>query len=155
MNSTVTQLVAATCAVMAIACGGERDPAERDTNPPATVTPAETAGTSGTDDRLITVSGCLTKAEPDGFILTSNDEAIVRQETGTTGHHRDPERMDAQQNPSATMGRYRIEGDAERLVMHVDREVEIEGRVEHRDNANETPASLKVTTIDATGPRCK
>jgi hypothetical protein len=167
MHSTVTRLAVAVCAAIAIACGGT-DYGDRDTNPPATTTPGEAVGTSGTNDQLITVSGCVTKAEPDGFILTSSDEAVVRHETGTAGHHRDDagskpsepnrgaedERLRHAQNPSAELGRYRLEGDADRIAMLDNREVEVKGRVQRSEAENSTPATLKVETIDATGPRC-
>jgi hypothetical protein len=167
MNASVTRFALALCAAATIACGG-RDHAESDTAPPPTVTPGETAGTSGTGDQPITVSGCVTKAEPDGYVLTSSDEAIIRRETGTSGHHRDDqasapnepnrsgedERLRHAQNPSAEMSRYRLAGDAESIARHVNREVEVSGRVQHGDNQNETPATLQVEIIDATGPRC-
>ena len=167
MSATVTRLAVAVSAAITIACGG-RDLAENETEPPAVVAPGETVGTSGTTNQLITISGCLASAEPDGYVLTSRDEAIVRQETGTAGHHRDDEetapedanrgaedeRLRHAQNPSAELGRYRLEGDGERLAMHVNREVEIQGRVQATDLANETPASLRVESIDATGPSC-
>jgi len=167
MHSTVTRFAAATCAALAIACGG-RDQAESDVNPPATVTPGEAAGTSGTNDQSITVSGCVINAEPDGFVLTSGDEAMLRHETGTAGHHRDDkdsqpsepnrgaedERLRHAQNPSAELGRYRLEGDAARIAMLVNREVEVHGRLHSGDSTNDTPATLKIETIDATGPRC-
>jgi hypothetical protein len=167
MNSTVTRLALATCAAIAIGCGG-RDQAEGDVMPPAQVTPGEAAGTSGTDDQLIKLSGCITKAAPDGFILTSNDEAVLRHETGTAGHHRDDkdtkpsdanrgaedERLRHAQNPSAELGRYRLEGDAERIAMFDNREVEITGRVHSGDSENTTPAAVRIETIDATGPSC-
>jgi hypothetical protein len=167
MSATVTRLAVALGAVTTIACGG-RDLAENDTNPPAVIAPGEAVGTSGTTNQLITLSGCLAKAEPDGYVLTSIDETILRQETGTAGHHRDDEgstpeepnrsaedeRLRHEQNPSAELGRYRLEGDAERLAMLVDREVQVQGRVQNTDAMNETAASLAVETIDATGPRC-
>jgi hypothetical protein len=167
MHSTVTRLAVASCAAIAIACGGTNY-GDRDTNPPATTTPGEAVGTSGTNDQLITVSGCVTKTQPDGFILTSSDEAVLRHETGTVGHHRDDkastptepnrgaedERLRHAQNPSAELGRYRLEGDAERIAMLVDHEVEVQGRVERKQAENATPATLKVQMIDATGPRC-
>jgi hypothetical protein len=167
MNASVTRFALALCAAATIACGG-RDHAESDTPPPATITPGETAGTSGTGDESIRISGCVTKAEPDGYVLTSSDEAIMRRETGTSGHHRDDtdsapndpnrsgedERLRHAQNPSAEMGRYRLAGDAQSIARHVGREVEVSGRVQHSDNQNETPATLLVEMIDATGPRC-
>jgi hypothetical protein len=136
--------------------------------PPPTVTPGEASGTSGTDDQLITLSGCVTKAEPDGYVLTSSDEALLRQETGTSGHHRDDkdtapsepnrgsedERLRHAQNPSAELNRYHLAGDDGRLRMYLGREVEIQGRVQHDDNENSTPATVHVELIDATGPRC-
>jgi hypothetical protein len=167
MHSTVTRLTVAACAALAVACGG-RDQAGSDVNPPATVTPGETAGTSGTTDQLITISGCVVKAEPSGYVLTSTDEATVREERGTAGHHRDDddttpsepnrgaedERLRHAQNPSAELGRYRLEGDAERIAMHVNREVEVQGRVKRSDSENTTPTVVTIETIDATGPRC-
>jgi len=167
MHSTVTRLVVAATAAITIACGGT-DHGENDVNPPATITPGEAVGTSGFDDQRITVSGCVIKAQPDGYVLTSSDEAILRQQTGTAGHHRDnrdstptepnrgaeDERLRHAQNPSAELGRYRLEGDSERLGMLVNREVEIEGRVSRDQNDNSAPATLTVETIDATGPRC-
>ncbi len=159
--------VLAASAAIAVACGGT-DYGDRDTNPPATTTPGEAVGTSGTDDQLITLSGCVTKVQPDGFILTSSDEAVLRRETGTAGHHRDDkgstpaepnrgaedERLRHAQNPSAELGRYRLEGDAERIAMLANREVEVHGRVQRTEAENSTPAVLKVENIDATGPRC-
>lgn len=168
MNATVTRVAVALCAAITIACGG-RDLAENDnTNPPAVVAPGEAVGTSGTANQLITLSGCLIEAEPDGYVLTSVDEAILRQETGTTGHHRDDagsapeepnrsaedERLRHTQNPSAELGRYRVEGDADRFAMLVNREVEVQGRVQNTDVENDTPTALRVETIDATGPQC-
>lgn len=167
MHSSVTRLAAICCAAIAIACGG-RDQAEGDVNPPAAVTPGEAVGTSGTTGQLITMTGCVTRVEPDGFVLTSADEAMIREEIGTAGHHRDDEdsapsepnrgaeaeRLRHAQNPSAELGRYRLEGDPERFAMHVDREVEIRGRVQTTDTENTTPATIRVDTIDATGPAC-
>jgi hypothetical protein len=167
MTSTVTRFAVASLAVIAIGCGGT-DHGDGDVNPPDTMTPGEAVGTSGTNDQLITVSGCVIKSAPDGFILTSSDEGIVRRETGTSGHHRDDEgsaasepnrsaedeRLRHAQNPSAELGRYRLEGDAERLAMLADREVEVQGRVQRSDSENSAPAVLKVETIDATGPSC-
>jgi hypothetical protein len=167
MSAAVTRLGLGLCVVATIACGG-RDQAESDTAPPESVTPGETVGTSGTGDETIRISGCVTKVDPDGYVLTGSDEAILRQETGTTGHHRDDkasapedpnrrgedERLRYLQNPSAGMGRYRLAGDDESIARHVGREVEVTGRVQHEDRKNETPATLQVETIDATGPRC-
>ena len=171
MHSAVTRsacaFAVAASAAIAIACGGT-DYGDRDINPPAATTPGESVGTSGTKDQLITVSGCVTKAQPDGFILTSSDEALLRRETGTAGHHRDDkdtkpsepnrgaedERLRHAQNPSAELGRYRLEGDPARIAMLANREVEVHGRVQRIDAENTTPATLKVETIDATGPRC-
>jgi hypothetical protein len=167
MHSTVARLAVAVCAAITIACGG-RDEVRSDVNPPATTTPGEAVGTSGTADQLITISGCVTRAQPDGFILTSSDEALLRKETGTAGHHRDDldtppteanrgsenDRLRHAQNPSAELGRYRLEGDAERMAMYVNREVEVQGRVHQTDAENSTPAALRVETIDAVGPRC-
>lgn len=177
MDSTVTRpafalrgsargVAVAACAALVIACGGT-DYGDRDTNPPATTTPGEAVGTSG-QDQLITVSGCVTKAPPDGFVLTSRDEAVLRRETGTAGHHRDDkgstpsepnrgaedERLRHAQNPSAELGRYRLEGDANRIAMLANREVEVQGRVQRTEAENTTPATINVETIDATGPRC-
>ena len=171
MHSTVIRsacaFAVAASAAIAIACGGT-DYGDRDTSPPATTTPGESVGTSGTDDQLITVNGCVMKVQPDGFMLTSSDEAVLRRETGTAGHHRDDsdtkpsepnrgaedERLRHAQNPSAELGRYRLEGDADRIALLANREVEVHGRVQRKDAENATPATLKVETIDATGPRC-
>lgn len=163
MNPTVTRFALAACAAAAVACNSGRDAAE--SHPPAIVTPGETAGTSGLDP-IITIGGCLTRSQPDGFILTSIDDAIVGT-TGTRDRHRnnpasapeDPnpraeqERSRHDLNPSAQAGRYRLEGNAERIAMHVNREVEVTGRVE-APAQNEIPATLHVETIDATGARC-
>lgn len=167
MHSTVTRLAIAAGVAMTIACGG-RDDTGRDTMPPPTITPGEATGTSGQQDQLITISGCLVKAEPDGYVLTSNDEAILREETGTAGHHRDDkdttpadasrgsedERLRHAQNPSAELHRYRLAGDAERLALHVGREVEVKGRVQQVTGDNAVPATINVQMIDATGPSC-
>lgn len=167
MDSTVTRIAVVAFAASTIACGG-RDQSENDVNPPATMTPGEAAGTTGTSNELIKVSGCITKVEPDGYILTSGDEAVLRHETGTAGHHRDDkktaptdanrgaedERLRHAQNPSAELGRYRLEGDADRIALLVNREVDVEGRLVQKDAENSTPATLKIETIDATGPSC-
>lgn len=167
MHSTISRFAVVGCAAITIACGG-RDQARGDVNPPATVTPGEAAGTSGTDDQLITISGCVIKAAPDGFVLTSDDEALLRSQTGTAGHHRDDERtaptepnrgaederLRHAQNPSAELGRYRLEGDPDRIAMLVEREVEVQGRLQADDSENSTPSTLRVESIDATGPRC-
>jgi hypothetical protein len=167
MRSTVTRFAVASCAVMAMACGGTNY-GDRDVNPPATVTPGEAVGTSGSGEQLITLSGCVTQAAPDGFILTSSDEGIMRRETGTSGHHRDDrgsapsesnrsaedERLRHAQNPSAELGRYQLQGDAERIAMFNNREVEVRGRVQQQDAENSTPAAVMVETIDAIGPAC-
>jgi hypothetical protein len=167
MHSTVKRTALVALAALAIGCG-RHDEAKSDTNPPSVRTPGEAVGTSGTNDQLITASGCITKAAPDGFVLTSTDEAMLRSETGTSGHHRDDkdtkateanrgaeaERLRHAQNPSAELGRYRLEGDVDRLAMFVNREVEIKGRVQMSDAENSTPTALEVDTIDATGPRC-
>jgi hypothetical protein len=167
MKSSVTRFGVALCAAVTLACGG-RDQAENDSAPPPTITPGEATGTTGTGDSSITVSGCVTKADPDGYVLTSSDEGIIRRETGTTGHHRDDEdsaptepnrsgddeRLRHLQNPSAEMGRFRLTGDPESLARHVGDEVEVSGRVQHADTENTTPGTLHVDTINATGPRC-
>ncbi len=167
MNASVTRFAVACCAAMTIACGG-RDQAESDTAPPPTVTPGEAVGTSGMGAETIKISGCVTKTEPDGYVLTSSDEGILRRETGTAGHHQDDkesapneanrsgedERLRHAQNPSAEMGRFRLAGDTESIARHVDREVGVSGRVQQSDKTNETPATIHVEVIDATGPRC-
>lgn len=165
MNPSITRLAVAVCAATAIACGG-REQAESNANPPAVTTPGETAGTSGTSDQLIRISGCLTRAEPDGYALRSLDDAIVGT-TGTTQHHRDnpesepdepnrgaeQERTRNRLNVSAEASEYRLAGDDARLGMHVDREVEITGRVQPTAQ-NEMASTLHVDTIDATGASC-
>jgi hypothetical protein len=166
MSSTVTRLAVAACAAIAIACGG-RDQAESD-NPPATTTPGEAVGTSGELSPTITMTGCLTKAQSGEFVLLSNDEAMVRNETGTAGRRDDPdsapsepnrgaedERLRHLQNPSAELGQFKLAGDADRLAMYVNREVEVQGHVKQTDAENSTPATLRVELIDATGPSCK
>ena len=167
MNASVTRFALALCAAATIACGG-RDEAKSDTAPPPTVTPGEAAGTSGTGDEMIKVSGCITRVDPDGYVLTSSDEAILRRETGTSGHHRDDkdsapadpnrksedERLRHAQNPSADLGRFRLAGDPDSIARNVGYEVEVTGHVQHDDNENSTPATLRVESIDATGPRC-
>lgn len=163
MRATVTRLTLATCVAAAVACGQRKS----DDSTRAAPTPGETAGTAGTEDQLITISGCVTKAQPDGYILTSSDDALVNPR-GTSGHHRsDPdtrptdanrgaenERARHEQNPSAEFGRYRLEGDQARIAMYANREVEIHGRVEQGDNKNRTPATVHVESIDATGLGC-
>ena len=165
MNRSVTRLAVALCAALTIACGG-RDQAERDNEPPPTRTPGEGIGTTGAGEQTIKIGGCVTRAEPDGYTLTSIDDAIVGT-TGTSGHHQnDPESTPAEPNRgaeqerarnelnvSAEAGRYRLAGDADRIGMHVNREVEVTGRVQPSDE-NETPATLHVEMIDATGARC-
>ena len=165
MHSTVTRLAVAACAVIAIACGG-RDQAESDL-PPATTTPGEAVGTSGDLNPTITMTGCVTKGEQGGYVLLSNDEAMVRNETGTTGRRDDQdsapsepnrgaedERLRHLQNPSAELGQYKLAGDAGRFAMYLNREVEVQGHVKSDDSENSTPATLRVELIDATGPSC-
>jgi hypothetical protein len=167
MKRSVIRLGLAFCVAATIACGGH-DQADNNSAPPPTITPGEATGTSGAGGETITISGCVTKADPDGFMLTSSDEGILRRETGTTGHHRDDadsaphepnrsgeeERLRHLQNPSASMGRFRLAGDADALARHVGDEVEVSGRVQHTDSENTTPSTLQVETINATGPRC-
>lgn len=165
--TVMTRLAVAALLTAAVACGG-RDAAEPDV--PPTATPGEAAATTGTLDpqnERITIAGCLTKDNAEEFVLTSADDAIVRQERGTSGFHQDPdtrlsdanrgleeERARHSQNPSAEFGRYRLEGEAERLSMHLNREVEIQGEVLRTDGENSTPAVVRVEAIDATGARC-
>jgi hypothetical protein len=166
MNATVTRFALAMCAAIAIACNGGRDAADS-TTPPPTATPGEAAATSGTSDEPIRTTGCVTLAQPDGYMLTSLDDAIVRQMTDTSAHHADnpktrptdpnrgaeQERARHEQNVSAEAGRFRLAGDTDRIRMHVDREVEITGRFRAAAQ-NETPATLEIESIDATGASC-
>jgi hypothetical protein len=163
----LARLAVAACAAITLACGGT-DHGDSDVNPPPTTTPGEAVGTSGTNDQRITISGCITKASPDGYMLTSRDEAVLRETTGTAGHHRDnadttpteanrgaeDERLRHAQNPSAELGRYRLEGDGDRIAMFVNREVDVEGRVSRDQADNSLPATLSVEKIDASGPSC-
>jgi hypothetical protein len=160
MRATVIRLAVTVCALSAVACGG-RDASQASTQP-------VTVGTSGTEGQLITVSGCLTSVPPDGYMLTSLDDAIERQERGTSGHHQnDPdtkpsepnrgaenERARHEQNPSSEFGRYRLAGDQSRIAMFVNREIDVRGRVEAVEGDNRTPATLHVEAIDATGASC-
>jgi hypothetical protein len=166
MNATVTRFALAMCAAIAIACNGGRDAADS-TTPPATATPGEAAGTSGTSDEPMRTSGCVTAAQPDGYILTSLDDAIVREATDTSAHHADnpktrptdpnrgaeQERARHEQNPSAEAGRFRLAGDTDRIKLYVNREVEVSGRIQAAAQ-NEAPATLQVESIDATGASC-
>jgi hypothetical protein len=166
----VTCVAVSFCAALAIACGGRDEAVDHAAarEGSAAVAPGDAAGTSGSTAKQITVSGCVTKVPPSGYELTSFDDQLASHQGGTAAHHRDDpdtrptdanrggeqERLRYSQNPSANLGRYRLTGNADRLASHVDREVEIHGDVMVGDGKNETPSTLNVQSIKATGRAC-
>ena len=169
MRGRVTCTAVAFCAALTIACGG-RDEAANSAAPDgsAYVSPGEAAGTSGSTAKQITISGCVARVPPSGYELTSFDDQLASHEGATASHHRDDpdtkatdanrggeqERLRYAQNPSANLGRYRLTGHADLLGAHVNHEVEIRGDVTVGDSKNETPSTLKVQSIKATGRTC-
>jgi hypothetical protein len=150
MRVRVIRLAVAICAVGAVACGGNDESPDESTD-------RQVVGTSGREGQVITVTGCVMSAPPDGFMLTSLDDAIYRETRASDHHTNDPkggERARHEQNPSAGATRYRLTGDRERLGMFVDREVDIHGRVEAVAGDDTAPATLHVEVIDATGASC-
>jgi hypothetical protein len=159
MRATATRLLCAICAVGALACNRQQ-PVE--SSIPPNGTPRETVGTSGRTDEPLTLTGCLTRLQPDGFVLTSSDAGMSHPK-GTTGQQgaegRDidvnrSKRVQRHENLSTDSGRYRLEGDMERIAMLVNHEVEVSGRFEPGSAGNGTQATVRAETIDATGPTC-
>jgi hypothetical protein len=170
MRGRVTCIAVAFCAALTIACGGRNEAVDSSAAPDgsASVAPGEAAGTSGTTVKQITISGCVARVPPSGYELTSFDDQLASHEGATASHHRDDpdtratdanrggeqERLRYAQNPSANLGRYRLTGRADMLGAHVNHEVEIRGDVMAGDRKNETPSTLKVQSIKATGRTC-
>ncbi len=170
MKGTVRYLAIAVCATLATACGGWDDTARNGGfgSEGPYVSPRETAGTSGSIDKEIMISGCVTRVAPDVYVLTSIDDRIAGQYRGTAGRSQDApdakptdvnrgsdnERMRHEQNPSAEVGRYRLIGRSDEFVAHVDREVEVKGQVLMTDNRSETPDTLRVASMRSTGRKC-
>jgi hypothetical protein len=168
MKGAVRYLAFAVCATLATACGGWDDTARNGFGSEGpSVSPRETAGTSGSIDKEITISGCVTRVAPDAYVLTSIDDRIAGHYQGTAGRGQgDPdtrptdvnrgenERMRHEQNPSAEVGRYRLTGRSDQFVAHVDREVEVKGQVLTTDNRSETPDMLRVGSMRSTGRKC-
>jgi len=62
--------------------------------------------------------------------------------------------MRHEQNLSAEVGRYRLTGRSDQFVAHVDREVEVKGKVLMTDNRSEIPDALRVGSMRSTGRKC-
>jgi len=168
MKAAVRYLAIAVCATLATACGGWDDTARNGGfgSERPYVSSRETVGTSGSIDKEITISGCVTRVAPDTYVLTGIDDRIAAQYQGTAGRAQDPdvtptdvnrgdnERMRHEQNPSAELGRYRLTGRSDQFVAHVDREVEVKGQVLMTDNRSETPDTLRVGSMRSTGRKC-
>lgn len=169
MTGKVRYLAIAVYATLAMACGGWDDTARNGFGSEGPyVSSRETAGTSGSIDKEITISGCVTRVPPDSYVLTSIDDQIEGQYRGTAGRGQDDsdtrptdvnragenERMRYEQNPSAESGRYRLTGSSDQFVSHVAREVEVKGQVLMTDNRSETPDTLRVGSLRSTGRKC-
>lgn|SRR5215510_5604337 len=160
MRGTVRYLATAVFATLAMACSGWDDTARNGFGSEgAYVPPRETVGTSGSIDKEITISGCVTRVPPDEYVLTGIDDQIAGQSQGTTGRAQgeseitptDSERTGHEQNPSAEIGQYRLTGSSDQFVSHVGREVEVKGQVLTTDNRSETPDTLRVASLRTTG----
>lgn len=169
MKGTVRDLAIAVCATLAVACGGWDDTARNGFGSEGSyVSPRETAGTSGSIDKEITISGCVTRVPHDEYVLTGIDDPIAGQYRGTAGRGQDDsdtrptdvnrasenERMRHEQNAAAEFGRYRLTGSSDQFVSHVDREVEVKGQVLMTDNRREAPDTLRVGSMRSTGRKC-
>ena len=162
MNATSTRAIVCVCATGAIACGRSE---RADYTATAMVSSEEVVGTTGPANQPIAVSGCIVRVAPDGYELTSLDDAIVREERGTSGR-RDPtkptvpnrgaeeERARHGLNVSAEFTRYRLVGDARHLATFVDREVDLSGRLLPDDGDSRTPLTMQVESIRETGAAC-
>jgi hypothetical protein len=147
MTGKVRYLAIAVCATLAMACGGWDDTARNGFGSDGSyVSSRETAGTSGSIDKEITISGCVTRVPHDLYVLTSSDD-LAGQYRGTAGRSQD----DSEQNPSAEFGRYLLTGSSDQFVSHVDREVEVKGQVFMTDNGIE---ALRVGSMRSTGRKC-
>ena len=165
MTATLIRTATAICVVATVACGRADD--SRTT---ATIATPETpvAGTSGGDAKEpITATGCVVSAASGGYVLTSLDDAIVRQERGTSGFRDDPdskpsdpnrkseeERLRYSQNVSAGFSRYQLTGNDGHIATFVNREVDVTGRVAADDGSDKTPMTLNVESIHETGAAC-
>lgn len=162
MRATIPGALLALVVAVTIACDGGTTTSA----PPHTVTPGEAAGTTGSTDEPIAISGCVTHVPPDGYMLASLDDAVDRMKTA--GRHEDNpatrptdpnrgaenERARHDQNVSAEMTRYRLAGDPNRLAAYVDREVDVSGRLMHDDRENATPMTIAVESVKPTGAAC-
>ena len=169
MKAAVSYLAIAVCGTLATACGGWDDTARNGFGSDGGyVSSRETVGTSGSIDKEVTISGCVTRVAPDQYVLTSIDDRSAGQYRGTAGRagQDDPdvtpidvnrgenERMRHEQNLSAEVGRYRLTGRSDQFVAHVDREVEVKGKVLMTDNRSEIPDALRVGSMRSTGRKC-
>lgn len=170
MRGTVRYLAIAVCATLATACSSGLDDTARNglgsEGPYASS--RETVGTSGSLDKEITISGCVTRVGPDEYVLASIDDQIAGRARGTAGRVQseydikpadgdravETERMRHEQNPSAEIGRYRLTGSSDQFVSHVGREVEVKGEALTTDNRSETPDVLRVGSLRSTGGKC-
>src|SRR2546422_11690166 len=91
MKGTVRYLAIAVCATLATACGGWDDTARNGGfgSEGPYVSPRETAGTSGSIDKEIMISGGVTRVAPDAYVLTSIDDRIAGQYQGTARRGQD------------------------------------------------------------------
>jgi hypothetical protein len=162
MRSRATRLIIATCAALTVvSCNTPRSQTE-----PAQAPTEYAEGTAGVRDEPISMSGCVTRVEPDGYVLTSIDDALERH-TGAAGHHTDDpksrpqdasrgaenERARSDQNVSPEFGRFRLTGNAVGLATYVDREVDLRGRVVGGDSGP-MPHTISVESIRPTGAAC-
>jgi hypothetical protein len=164
MTATLIRAATVVCVVGAVACSRAGD-----SRTSATIATPDTnvAGTSGTDAKEpITATGCVVSGAG-GYVLTSLDDAIVRQERGTSGFRDDPdskpsdpnrkdeeERLRYSQNVSAGFSRYQLTGNTSHIATFVNREVDITGRVLADDGSDKTPMTLNVESIHETGAAC-
>ena len=114
---------------------------------------------------MISVSGCVVRVPPAGYELASLDDAIVREERGTSGltdptkpndPNRGPEQERARHglNVSAEFTRYHLTGDEGLIGTFVDREVDVKGRLQPNDGGAQTPMTVAVESIKETGAAC-
>ncbi len=165
MTTRLIRVALPLSAMLAVACGRSDDRVDFSSGVTASLE-SGAVGTSGPGHEAIAVSGCVVRVAPDGFALTSLDDALVREERGTSGIPTDltkpnqPNRGGEQErarhglNVSAEFTRYHLVGDAGRLATFVDREVDVQGRVQPGDQQNRTPLAITVERIHETGAAC-
>jgi hypothetical protein len=163
MNTTMIRVALPALAVLAVACNRADDRAGASAS--NTVTMSERAGEGGQGNETITVSGCVVRVEPDGYALAALDDAIVREERGTSGvgeptkptrpnRGAEEERARHGLNVSAEFTRYHLTGDSGLMATFVDREVDIRGRLQPDDGRDDTPMTVAVESIQETGASC-